>query len=296
MNSSSNQLGTVLADYFNSLTNSDFVFISNNIINKFTSYKNKLNSHQAKKIYSFYSKNQSQNLRHSFESWKEGNIKGIFKRKHMNRTVEEKFNLPCQLYNKDFLSSPPSIRNFLIRLEKYQYRTNLAKERLTIDKDETVNLQCTFSPKISLIRSNSSSTGITQSAYTRLYNDSNRRLKKKKDSLNSSNAENKRKIDKKTIEKLYNDYKRQLDKKTELQKKFDEEDGMSFSPTLRSPPKYLAHINGGVLLHSQKTLQDKKDFMKSFSYLQDIERKKGKEVLKNKKDIFDFCFSNEVKN
>ena len=71
---------------------------------------------------------------------------------------------------------------------------------------------------------------------------------------------------------------------------------MTFSPNFISSPRYLSKVDGDVVERSSRTIENKKDFVKTFKYLREMEFKRGQELLRNrnkevKKDLYEYCLN-----
>lgn len=174
------------------------------------------------------------------------------------------------------------MRNFFQRQERFQTRMNTSRDKIRSDADEKTNSQCTFTPDMSLSRSHSTS-----------FTHSNVKARRSRASKSPSKSRS-RKVDLKQIEKLYNDYKKRRKSKKKLREKFDSEDGITFNPKFTASPNYINAIDGDVIIRSTRTLENKKDFVKTFNYLREMEFKRGQDIA-NKfkhKDLYEYCFSN----
>lgn len=184
--------------------------------------------------------------------------------------------------NRTISASSKSMRNFFQRQERFQTRMSTSRDKIRNYADEKTNSECTFTPDMSLSRSHSIS--LTHSYIkSRVRHASSSPIKFRS-----------RKVDKKQIEKLYNDYKKRNKSKKKLREKFDNEDGITFNPKFTACPNYINTIEGDVILRSSRTLENRKDFVKTFNYLREMEFKRGQDISnKNKhKDLYEYCFSN----
>lgn len=229
-------------------------------------------------LYKIYNKFQYKKQKFKIQQW---NLRAITQFTSYCSKASKK----STSYGKNIMSSSySSLRNFFARQEHFSTRKSTSKEKILLDQEEKTSMQCTFTPNMSLSHSVSLSSLRTKNDTHRSYRtiDSNNTITKRK------------KIDKQKIEKLYNDYKNKQIYKKKLQKKFDKEDGMTFSPNFIPSPRYLSKVDGDVVERSSRTLENKKDFVKTFKYLRDMEFKRGQDILRNKskevnKDLYEYC-------
>ena len=275
-------LTNTLSQYFTSLSPKDYIKVSLNIIKKFQQSKNRINAKIAGNLYKIYHKYENRKIKRKVQQW---NLRAITQfTSYCSKTSKKSSS-----YGKKGLSSScSSLRNFFARQEQYSTRKSTSKEKILLDQEEKTSNQCTFTPNMSLSHSVSLSSLRPKNETHRSY--------RTIDSIQTTVKTQRKKIDKQKIEKLYNDYKNKQLYKKKLQKKFDREDGMTFSPNFISSPRYLSKVDGDVVERSSRTIENKKDFVKTFKYLREMEFKRGQELLRNrnkevKKDLYEYCLN-----
>lgn len=179
-------------------------------------------------------------------------------------------------------TSHSHIDNFMQRLEDFKEIKTKRKDRLVKHTEDANKAIYTFSPNISLTHSGMISEG-NNSAYLRLYEDSNRRKVDYNKRVNSLVQEMKTKsnqnkpprcnIDKGKIERLYNDYKVRQKKRITLINQIDNENGITFKPDISSSPLYNKIINTTMHERNKQTIENKNNFIAMYSFIHDMEIK-----------------------
>ena len=319
-----------------SLQGKDLNDIANAVIAKYLSNRSRVNKRIATNLYKCYTHHQNKLLKHYFTKLippykhndtsdnqyntnNNNNINinrpnsSLSKRSSLttltnpykSRTNEMQYHINNNNKSKHSnLSACPTMKNFLERQEEYSKRKSYSKERLFNSQEERTGMQCTFTPNISRSKTPSGSiTSRESNPYLRLYyyDSCNKHNKDKNEQNSCDDGTNKKKISIDKIEKLYNDYKKKKKKKKSLRKKFDNEDGITFSPSINSAqPKYVKDISGDVISRSDKTVAKKKEFIRTFRYLRQMEFKRDSDVKMSKivkdKDLYEWCSAQNNNN
>ena len=233
----------VFIEYFFKLTTEQKKIISSNIYEKFICNKKKSSQRGLIKMFSIYKKKKNENIKDKLYKWRMKipnykNIYNIFNKKNINDNNNlinyNNNNIFFTKYLKDSQSEINILKpnniiyrkyindNFMNRLSHYSFKSDNSKEKLYNSNEEIYEMSCTFTPNLSLTKS---------------IND-NFHKKKLSQDFDNSNLKNNKMI----FERLYNQYKINNNNKKILQKKFDSNDGITFSPKINKTKHFKKKI------------------------------------------------------
>lgn len=287
-NNNKQNLLNCLINYFKNLKINDLEILAKNIFTKFIENKNKIVNKFLKNISKIKNNLNLVILKKYFSKWNkkiESNFNSISSNFHKNKRDK---------MNKIFSNKKSNSVNFLTRLNNYNLKSEIHKNKILIQNFNIDEIQCTFNPNLNLTKNNYKTI---KSKYISKSNSVN--------SLDNKNYviinEKKKKLNKKAINKLYNDYKLRKEKKFNLIEKIDLEKGITYKPNLNLNNKYAKKIEGDVILRGQQMIKEKNDFIDSYNYLRDMDIKKKSNFkasgINIKKDeLYYMCFHQNSKN
>ena len=233
----------VFIEYFFKLTTEQKKIISSNIYEKFICNKKKSSQRGLIKMFSIYKKKKNENIKDKLYKWRMKipnykNIYNIFNKKNINDNNNlinyNNNNIFFTKYLKDSQSEINILKpnniiyrkyindKFMNRLSHYSFKSDNSKEKLYNSNEEIYEMSCTFTPNLSLTKS---------------IND-NFHKKKVSQDFDNSNLKNNKMI----FERLYNQYKINNNNKKILQKKFDSNDGITFSHKINKTKHFKKRI------------------------------------------------------
>ena len=231
----------VFIEYCLKLTTEQIKLISSNIYEKYIINKKKINQRGLIKMFSIYKKKKNENIKEMLNKWKmkmpnyKSNIYNKFNYREINDNknlinYNDTFFTNCLKDSKSEINILKSNNiiyrkylndTFMNRLNHYSYKSENSKEKIYNSNEEICEMSCTFSPNLSLTKS---------------IND-NYHKKKLSQDFDYPNFKNKR-----NYERLYNQYKININNKKLLQKKFDLNDGITFSPRINKIKNFKKKI------------------------------------------------------
>ena len=231
----------VFIEYCLKLTTEQIKLISSNIYEKYIINKKKINQRGLIKMFSIYKKKKNENIKEMLNKWKmkmpnyKSNIYNKFNYREINDNknlinYNDTFFTNCLKDSKSEINILKSNNiiyrkylndTFMNRLNHYSYKSENSKEKIYNSNQEICEMSCTFSPNLSLTKS---------------IND-NYHKKKLSQDFDYPNFKNKR-----NYERLYNQYKININNKKLLQKKFDLNDGITFSPRINKIKNFKKKI------------------------------------------------------
>ena len=194
-----------------------------------------------------------------------------------NTFTPKKYSTPRKFQSKD---------KFIDRQKNYFEKKFLNQMKLITKINEDFSKNCSFSPQIyskntNPNNNNNNNNNIEISVFQRLYEDDiKRRNKMQENSLNSNNINNNNTYKKNTtqsngqvdlnkIEELYNQYKYKNLNLLNLQRKYDDEEGITFQPTINKNPIYENKLYGSNFYERNlKTLDTKNKFIENYETLE----------------------------
>lgn len=162
--------------------------------------------------------------------------------------------------------------DFISRLKEFDEKRKEKK----IDQEKRIDLEynslCPFSPKINIISNNEYNSGNKElmskstNAFERLYRNKDYKAKKDKNLSSSERPLSKPTISLKTFEKMYNKHKEYQINKSILQKKIDNERGITYKPqSFTNNCGY--EVKGNFEERNKKLIEDKQNFIFVYDYL-----------------------------
>ena len=255
----------LMGDYLISLNKESLIKLGINIYNKYIKNKQQTICKHLIKVFNIFQNILNKNVEYCFNIWgykdiNNNNIKSsrsysndkILKANQYNNITKSSININ---------SKEKTYKEFLERLDKYntkKEKNKLYKESL---KEEEINLLYTFSPDLSLSKTN------------KLNNNKLNTSKKKNNKEIIEEEKPKRKVDNKRMLKLYNDYQKKIINNKKLKENIDKENGITFSPKLNKDSKYNKNIRDNFFERNDRLLSDKKNFVDGFNLLRDLEMK-----------------------
>ena len=219
-----------------------------------------------------------------------------------NSFTPKKYSTPRKFKSKD---------KFIDRQKVYFEKKFLNQMKLITKINEDFSKNCSFSPQIYSKNSNNTNN-IETSVFQRLYDDDIKRRNKLQEYITNSNNNNNTykknttqsngQVDLNKIEELYNQYKYKNLNLLNLQRKYDDEEGITFQPTINKNPIYENKLYGSNFYERNlKTLDTKNKFIENYETLEkerfrqnQIDNKKYTKLEKEQitKKIIDRLYNN----
>ena len=254
---------SLMGDYLTSLNKDDLFKLGANIYEKYISNKSLTISKHLLKLFGIIENKLFIKTKVFFNFWKNKIINGISPRQRNfqrskstdkffcnNKKNNNTHNLNninnnhlnnINYYNNNHLSS----ENFISRLNEYNIRKEKEIKKEKIRKEDDLGNICTFSPNLSLTR----------------------KINKK------YNEKTKNKLDFIRLNELHDGYQKKNENIGKLKRNIDKENGFTFSPKLNVKSPYNKNVKETFHERNQKTIKKKKDFVKGFNILRELQMK-----------------------
>ena len=254
---------SLMGDYLTSLNKDDLFKLGANIYEKYISNKSLTISKHLLKLFGIIENKLFIKTKVFFNFWKNKIINGISPRQRNfqrskstdkffcnNKKNNNTHNLNninnnhlnnINYYNNNHLSS----ENFISRLNEYNIRKEKEIKKEKIRKEDDLGNICTFSPNLSLTR----------------------KINKK------YNEKPKKKLDFIRLNELHDGYQKKNENIGKLKRNIDKENGFTFSPKLNVKSPYNKNVKETFHERNQKTIKKKKDFVKGFNILRELQMK-----------------------
>ena len=257
----------LMGDYLISLNKESLIKLGFNIYNNYIKNKQQTICKHLIKVFNILQNILHINVKNCFKILLNENINNINCKS--SRSYSNDKILKANQYNNNnitksiisYNSKEKSYKEFLERLDKYNTKKEKNKYYKESLKEEEINLLYTFSPDLSLSKTN------------KFNNNKLNTSRKKNNKENIEEEKPKRKVDNKRMLKLYNDYQKKIINNKKLKENIDKENGITFSPKLNKDSKYNKNIKDNFFERNERLLSDKKNFVDGFNLLRDLEMK-----------------------
>ena len=269
---------SLIGEYLSSLNKDDLNKLGGNIYEKYVSNKTLTISKHLLKLFRIIENKLFYKTKSFFDFWKNSIFNGRSPRPNYikrSKSTDKLFNINKKnnniynlnnIYNNNNSNNNYnhiSNENFISRLNEYNIKKENEIKKGKIRTEDDLGAICTFSPNLSLTKKINNKFRRKYDIYKQNSIEQTEKCKEKQ----------KKKVDIIRMNKLYNDYQRKNENYGELKRIIEEENGITFSPKVNVNSPYNKNIKDTFHERNQKLLKSKKDFVKGFNLLRELQMK-----------------------